>query len=492
MQSGGFPRIAALFLSLQSISLAQQIAIGEYAVPTAASIPNAITAGSDGALWFTELDGNKIGRITTAGVLTEYPANGGPEGIVDGPGRALWFAAYEPGNIRRITTDGEVTASYPVLTHGGEPYGITLGPDGALWFTEYENNKIGRMTTAGVCTEYPVASTWRGPYAIIAGPDGALWFTELNGNRIGRITTAGVISDYLVPGSLSGPFWITVGPDGALWFTEAEGNKIGRITTAGAITEFPIPTANSGLSGIVTGPDGALWFTESAANQIGRITTAGTVTEYAMPSAGTWPFLITAGPDGALWFTDSTDKIGEIVFATAGLSVTPASGHHGDDLTFTGSGFTTGENVRIYISGVGSPVLASATADSSGSFSAAAPAPESPYGPRIFLGVGQSSGKLGTASFSVTPRLILDPNSGPSGSAVTASGYGFGPLETVDVYWNDPRISLGTATADVHGTFSGAAAFSFQVPEQAALGVDAVSGAGSQTGAHGGADFTVQ
>jgi streptogramin lyase len=42
-------------------------------VPTAGSSPTSITVGPDGALWFTEQTGNKIGRITTAGVITEYP-----------------------------------------------------------------------------------------------------------------------------------------------------------------------------------------------------------------------------------------------------------------------------------------------------------------------------------------------------------------------------------------------------------------------------------
>jgi len=29
--------------------------------------------GADGALWFTEQNVNRIGRITTAGVITEFP-----------------------------------------------------------------------------------------------------------------------------------------------------------------------------------------------------------------------------------------------------------------------------------------------------------------------------------------------------------------------------------------------------------------------------------
>ena len=147
-----------------------------------------ITAGPDGALWFTDYD-NAIGRITTAGAVTLYPGPTGPS------------------------------------------YAITTGPDGALWFTEYLFN-IGRMTTSGTVTEYQVTTDVSNLFGITAGPDGALWFTEASGN-IGRISTAGAVTWYPVPAANSTPFTIAAGPDGALWFTEQTGNNIGRITTAG-------------------------------------------------------------------------------------------------------------------------------------------------------------------------------------------------------------------------------------------------------------------
>jgi streptogramin lyase len=66
-----------------------------------------ITAGPDGNLWFTEYGGNKIGRITTAGSITEF--------------------------------------AIPTANSG--PTGITAGHDGNLWFTESNGNKIGRITS---------------------------------------------------------------------------------------------------------------------------------------------------------------------------------------------------------------------------------------------------------------------------------------------------------------------------------------------------------
>src|SRR5260370_1150459 len=50
--------------------------------------PGGITAGPDGALWFTELNGNRIGRITPAGQLREFPlptAMSGLYSITAGP-----------------------------------------------------------------------------------------------------------------------------------------------------------------------------------------------------------------------------------------------------------------------------------------------------------------------------------------------------------------------------------------------------------------------
>ena len=472
--------------------MAQQIAIGNYPLP-AYSYPEGIAAGPDGALWFADLTGS-IGRITTAGFTSTYVVptpNASPEYITAGPDGALWFTELHAGQIGRINTAGVMT-EYPALT---SPLGITTGPDGALWFTGFTGNNIGRITTSGVVTLYSVPTPFSTPALIAPGPDGALWFTEADADQIGRITTAGVITEYPLPTGSAGPFGITLGPDRALWFTEDVPNKVGRISTAGAITEYPLSQPGYPTS-ITTGPDGALWC--NGEYTIARITTAGAVTEYQLPlpaaSAKPGPNAIAVGPDGELWITeahiggDVLNDVAEAVFVTANLSVSPASDFYGSKLTFTGSGFARNETVQIYIRGVGSPVIASAMANASGAFIVSAREPQSPFGPRLFLGAGQSSGLLGAASFNVTPRLILNPTSGPPGSPVTAQGYGFGAGEPVDVYWNSVGTLLGSTSADVNGAFSSA----LTVPAGAAPGRDKIFASGQGTGAEASKAFTVQ
>ena len=55
--------------------------ITEFPIPTAGSYPGGITAGPDGNLWFAEGTAQKIGRITTAGVVTEFPIPTGYPGL---------------------------------------------------------------------------------------------------------------------------------------------------------------------------------------------------------------------------------------------------------------------------------------------------------------------------------------------------------------------------------------------------------------------------
>jgi streptogramin lyase len=264
--------------------------------------PVTLTVGPDGALWFTELAGNKIGRLTTSGALTEYAMPGNPYGITSGPDGNLWFTVSGSGAsaVGRMTPTGTSTL-FPVSSVSGfGPANIVAGPDGNLWFTHPNDDKVGKITPAGVVTEYSTAAGAL-PVGIAVGPDGNLWFTELNADKIGRVTTSGAVTEFPITAG-SKPSLITRGPDGNLWFTSNQSGAIGRITTAGAATNFPVgPT--SGVQGITAGPDGAIWFTELDGNAIGRMLIDGTLThEKGVPAALNTPVTIVTGPDGAMWF----------------------------------------------------------------------------------------------------------------------------------------------------------------------------------------------
>jgi hypothetical protein len=142
--------------------------------------PGDIAPGWDGALWFTEPGANRIGRITTSGVITEFPAPAGPIALTPALDGAIWFTARNL--IGRIDLTGGVRT-----LRVNQPGDIALGTDGALWFTT--NKGIGRITTLGALTSYPTPG--RRPGALALGWDGAMWFTDAKRPVLGRIALAG-------------------------------------------------------------------------------------------------------------------------------------------------------------------------------------------------------------------------------------------------------------------------------------------------------------
>ena len=153
--------------------------------------PGAGTIGSDGSR----------GR---GGDLSPPPTDSGPFGMASAPDGALWFTQLHSDRIGRITTDGQVT-EFPLPLSGAFPSALTTGPDGALWFTLNQAHAIGRISLAGDFTLHPLPTENAAPVGITCGADGALWFVEIGAGRIGRITTDGRIDEFPLPTRRPGP-----------------------------------------------------------------------------------------------------------------------------------------------------------------------------------------------------------------------------------------------------------------------------------------------
>ncbi|HEV3339267.1 MAG TPA: PKD domain-containing protein, partial [Pirellulales bacterium] len=111
--------------------------ITEFTVPTPASEPYGIITGPDGNLWFGEIAANKIAEITVSGAITEYAvptANSAPgaELAVDNQG-AIWFTENNGNKIGQITFHVQ---------------GVGNGVDGVALQNGAASNTIGG-TTAG-------------------------------------------------------------------------------------------------------------------------------------------------------------------------------------------------------------------------------------------------------------------------------------------------------------------------------------------------------
>jgi streptogramin lyase len=283
-------------------------------------MPIGIAPGSDGNVWFTEKYGNNIGRVTPAGIITEFPvptAQSEPNDCALGSDGNIWFTEFVGNKIGRITPAGAITEfSVPNV---GQPNHIALGPDGNVWFTETAANRMGRVTPAGAITEFSVD----GPVNLTAGPGGDLWFTQIpvaDSGGIGttivaKMTTTGSVTQFpsTVANSCPGP--ITTGSDGNLWFVEPLLYSIGRMPPTGGITEIRDLTQGISAFGITTGPDGNVWYSVGDMDcSLGRVTPSGQISEYRIPSPYAIVYRMCTGSDGNIWFAENgANKIGYIV-----------------------------------------------------------------------------------------------------------------------------------------------------------------------------------
>ena len=237
-----------------------------------------LVAGPDGNLWvtggttrgpFTGLIADRLAKVSAVGeVLAEYPLPPMPTtgtdrlgGITAGPDGNIWYSRVGD-RIGRVTPAGAITefdvmgAPTASLGWAGD---LAPGPDGNVWWVSTRGGRIGRITPAGGVTMFDVPGAGY-LAAIVAGPDDNLWFSDTGVRSLGTITPQGAI-DWV--DADTGPVSadrLTLGPDGAVW-AGAE-HRLWRVAPDGRAVERPTGTRTS-VSGLASGPDGRIWFTRS-------------------------------------------------------------------------------------------------------------------------------------------------------------------------------------------------------------------------------------
>lgn len=252
--------------------------------------PGSLVVARDGSVWVTTV-GPAIARLTPNGHLVGYPIPksepfriGGtgevsPAALTAGPDGAIWFHEVDADRVGRITRDGKVT-EYPLPDRDRmhtNPEGMAVGADGAIWFSETLKMRMGRIDPKTFAiTEFPIPPSPAGVGAasVTAGPDGALWF-DGGGPGLGRMTMGGDVTLFPLPwqGQYR-PNSITAGPDDRMWFIDGRWGKVVRMTLQGEVSELP-PVADpkglyaASLEQMTAGPN-AVWFAEPEVNRIGR------------------------------------------------------------------------------------------------------------------------------------------------------------------------------------------------------------------------------
>jgi virginiamycin B lyase len=129
--------------------------------------PDSITPGPDGALWFTEVQlsdpGNRIGRITVSGEIREFPPLPTPRTYPSGiaaNGDSVWFGEDRP-YLGRLTFAGVLT-EYPLPTTSVGWTVVEATGSGLTWFETVKRTdtsaivELGAIAPDGSLRLYPM------------------------------------------------------------------------------------------------------------------------------------------------------------------------------------------------------------------------------------------------------------------------------------------------------------------------------------------------
>lgn len=304
----------------------------EYHTPTPDSSPADLAFDSEGNLWFTELNTNRIGKLVpsqakslTSQGITEYELphpNSKPHYLTIARNGMVWFTEMGGNRIGSLDPKSGGIKEYDIPTPHSEPHQIAEAEDGSIWFLEFQTNKVGRLDPkTGKITEFPVGSG--NPHAIaLVGDDvcytqGGMFWVNTFANKLGCLNVkTGKLEEFKIPPEKSVPHGLTVSDKGNVWFTEMFASKLAQLdwdrkNNTARIVEYFLGKRRSPHDLVVDEKRGFVWFTAARPDAIGRLDlsqaqpgTGKGVKYYKLPDPHSHPTQIALDQDGRVWFTE--------------------------------------------------------------------------------------------------------------------------------------------------------------------------------------------
>jgi sugar lactone lactonase YvrE len=225
---------------------------GDGGAATSARInyPANIIFDPSGNLYFSDLLGNRIRKITPGGIISTYAGTGSTGS--SGDGGAATSATFN------------------------QPVGLAVDKLGNLYVSEISGHRIRKITPGGIISTFAgtgtasstgdgsaaASATFNKPRGIMFDTSDNLYIVEEAGHRVRMINTSGIVSTIAGTGTptstgdgglataatVSSPRGITQDHMGNIFFTEGGGSRVRKIDPSGIISTFA-GTGTYGLSG---------------------------------------------------------------------------------------------------------------------------------------------------------------------------------------------------------------------------------------------------
>ncbi|ASU34571.1 Vgb family protein [Mucilaginibacter xinganensis] len=192
--------------------------VEHFQLDTLGAVPIFLSAGPDGGIWGTEVQGNHILHMSKSGVLSECQIptpNSVPIGIIPDPVNrdCMWFTEQNGVKFAKISLDAKIITEFdvPALQKTDVLGSLCFDRENNLWIEVYVSDtdtsgkgydylikvdrsglypEAGRNTGLNF-TIYPLPRRMSMLHRIKMDFQGNMWFTEMMADRIGKIDLMG-------------------------------------------------------------------------------------------------------------------------------------------------------------------------------------------------------------------------------------------------------------------------------------------------------------
>lgn len=204
--------------------------------------PYGVTIGSDGTLYVTDRDSNKIRKLPSGGSAWVDITNSGgfnyPNGIAVASDGTLYVADGRNNRIKKLLSGNSSWQDIPneEQYEFNNPTGIAVDSNGTLYVADPGYNQIKKRTSGGSAWEY--VDYLGSPVGIAIGSDGTMYVTDRYYHQIKKLPSgSSTWEDVTYSGGFDNPDGIAVGSDGTLYVTDSTSMQIKKLPSGGSVWE---------------------------------------------------------------------------------------------------------------------------------------------------------------------------------------------------------------------------------------------------------------
>ena len=240
-----------------------------------------------------------------------------PHDPLSTPDGAIWWTGMFANVLGRLDPKTGAMKEFPLKTAGSGPHGLTADKDGNIWYTGNQKALVGKLNPkTGEVTEYMMPDPKaRGPHTPIFDQKGNFWFT-LQSGHVGRVVPAtGEVKLSATPTSGTYPYGIQVNSKGVPWYVDFRGNRLGSIDPVTMeIKEYTLPNPETRPRRIALTADDVVWYADYTRGYLGRYDPkTGQTREWPSPSGATSQPYGIAAVGNVIWYSESNVRPNTLV-----------------------------------------------------------------------------------------------------------------------------------------------------------------------------------